>query len=339
MVKKPEGTPEPPRAGAESPPSLDRRDLATLSSAEVRTLIHELRVRQLELEFQNGGLRLNQERLRASRARCSTGLKRVELDTTVLATQLHRARKLATLGVLAAGTAHDVDNQLEAILGSARAGSLLAKGNAPVARFFGTIEAAAMRAKEPTRQLLAYAGKAKGTMEDVDLDRVVRELGQTLATCLPEHLTFRMDLADDLPHWQGDAAQAYQILVNLALNAYEAFPEGVPGEITLRTRAEETSPCAGGPGTWVLSMAPGRYVMLEVVDSGHGMTPDHLTHAFEPFFTTKAAGRGLGLAAVHGLLDGDGGGIWIRSGPAQGTSVKVYLPAMTGPAHVTGRKS
>ncbi|NTV74063.1 MAG: hypothetical protein HGA66_07635 [Holophaga sp.] len=326
MVKKPEGTPEPPRAGAEPPPGLDRRELVSLSPAEVRTLIHDLRVRQLELEFQNGGLRLDQERLRASRARCSTGLKRVILDKTALATQLHRARKLATLGVLAAGTAHDVDNQLEAILGSARAGSLLAKGNAPVARFFGTIEAAAMRAKEPTRQLLAYAGKAKGTMEDVDLDFVAREFGQTLATCLPEHLTFRTDLAEGMPHWRGDAAQAYQILVNLALNAYEAFPEGVPGEITLRTRAEETAPCAGGPGTWVLPMAPGRYVMLEVVDSGHGMTPDHLSHAFEPFFTTKAAGRGLGLAAVHGLLESRGGGIWIRSGPSQGTSIRVYLP-------------
>lgn len=259
-------------------------------------------------------------------------LKRVEDDKTTLATQLHHARKLETLGVLAAGISTDFKTLLAAILSNANAGSQAADGNDAQSRYFGAIETSALRATDLIHQVLAYAGKAKWTLEEVDLGLVAGDLCRTLETCLPRNLTFRCDLADRLPYWKGDASQAFQILMNLAMNAFEAFPEGVPGEITLRTCVDEILPGAGdGNGIWVLPVVPGRYVVLEVADSGHGMAPDHLYHAFEPFFTTKATGRGLGLAAIHGILSGHEGGLWARSGPGQGTSMRVYLPAMREP--------
>jgi CheY-like chemotaxis protein len=178
---------------------------------------------------------------------------------------------------------------------------------------------------------MAYAGKAKGILEEVDTSIIVKEVCQNLTFAIPGNLTLECDLADRVPFWKGDASQIYQVLMNLVMNAFEAFPEGAQGTITLRTRGEGFSSPPSGPGTWVLPSIAGRYAVLEVADTGGGMTPEVLHHAFEPFFTTKATGRGLGLAAVHGMLRSLGGGLWVRSIPGRGTSFKVFLPAMVEP--------
>jgi PAS domain S-box-containing protein len=255
-------------------------------------------------------------------------IKRVEDDKTQLATQLHQAKRLETLGILAAGLSHDFNNLLTTIMGYASAGSVVAEGNDELTGFFGGIESSALRATELIRQLLAYSGKAKWTLEEVDVGIVVKEICHTLAISLPRNVTLTCDLADRVPFWKGDSTQVFQILMNLVINAFEAFPEGIAGEITLRTRAEGISDSISGPGIWILPVVPGRYVVLEVADTGCGMTPDLLYHAFEPFYTTKSMGRGLGLAAVQGILSSHGGGLRVSTAPGCGASFKVYLPAM-----------
>ena len=257
-----------------------------------------------------------------------TDMKRAEADRTALATQLHKARKLETLGVMAAGVSRDFYNLLSAIMCNASTGSLVAEGNADLMRFFGAIETSALRATELVRQLLAYAGKAKWTLEEVDVGIVANEIGHTLTHSLPANLILECDLADRVPFWNGDSTQIYQVLMNLVMNAFEAFPEGAAGRIILRTRAERITAPLTGPGLWILPPVPGRYVMVEVADTGQGMAPDLLYHAFEPFYTTKSTGRGLGLAAVHGILSSHGCALWVLSEPGRGTSFRIYLPAM-----------
>ena len=255
-------------------------------------------------------------------------IKRAEEDKTTLAIQLHHAKRLETLGILAAGLSQDFNQLLSVILDHASSGSRVVEGSEVLTHHFGAIENSALKAMDLVHQLLAYAGKAKWNLAEVALDGVAREAAQTLAASLPENLTFRADLAEGLPDWVGDATQVLQVLMALLVNAYEAFPESGSGEITLRTRAEVVMQTVSSPGIWVLPVVSGPYVVLEVADTGRGMTADLLYHAFEPFHTTKATGRGLGLAAVHGILSGHGCGLWVRSRLGHGTSIKVYLPAV-----------
>ena len=259
-------------------------------------------------------------------------IKLAEADKTALAIQLHLAKRLETLGILSAGFSQEFNQLLAAILDQASSARRDAEGFAALSHHLGAIEDSTLRAMDLVHQILAYAGKAKWNLAEVDLGGVAREAAQTLGVSLPEQLTFTVDLAEHLPDWRGDSTQALQVLMNLLVNAMEAFPVGGPGTITLSTRAERIVRTGQGPGIWVLPVLSGNYVVLEVADTGKGMSPDLLYHAFEPFHTTKASGRGLGLAAVHGILSGHGGGLWVASAPGQGTSIKVYLPAQPEPA-------
>lgn len=257
-----------------------------------------------------------------------TELKRLEEEKTALATRLHQAERLETVGVLAMGLAHEFNNLLTGILCNAGTGGLVAEEDHDLTRLFGAIESSALKASERVQQLLAYAGRAQWALEEVDLSILVKELCQSLTISLPWNLALHCALADRVPYWQGDSTQVFQVVMNLVMNSFEAFPVDAPGEITLRTRGEHLSEVIGCDGTWILAVPPGRYAVLEVEDTGQGMTPEVLAQAFEPFFTTKATGRGLGLAAVHGLLGGHGCGLWVRSRPGRGTTFRVYLPAM-----------
>gem|GEM_PF-1212603 len=255
-------------------------------------------------------------------------LKAMEEERLLMATQLQKAKKLETLGVLAAGIAHEFSGHLTTILGSASTGGLVAEGNCDLSRFFETIETSALQATETLRQLMAFAGKGKWAAEEVDLNIILKEICQSLTFSLPWNIAFTCEMADRVPYWRGDSAQAFLVVMNLVLNSFEAFPEGAPGAIALRSRSVALPEDAGGPGRWVLPAVPGRYVMLEVQDTGRGMTPEVLAQSFEPFFTTKASGRGLGLAAVLGILGSHGGGLWADSRLGRGTTLRIFLPAM-----------
>jgi PAS domain S-box-containing protein len=257
-----------------------------------------------------------------------TERKQAEAHQARLAAQLQQAQKLETLGVLAGGIAHDFNNLLTVIVGNANLGSLALADVEAAAPFFTAIETAAMRAGDLTRQLLAYAGTGGFRVANVDLNIIVHEIASRLPPSIPGQVVVHYDLADRLPYVKGDAVQVFQVLMNLVTNAAEAFASGATGRISLRTRAERLDESTVGGAGWALPVLPGRYTTLEVADSGSGMNTEVVARAFEPFFTTKFTGRGLGLAAVIGILRSHGGGIRVLSEPGQGSTFKLFLPVV-----------
>ena len=245
-----------------------------------------------------------------------------------LEAQVQEAQKLETLGVLAGGVAHDFNNILTAIVSTANLGSLMVDPGSKVARYFEVIEKASMRAADLTRQLLAYAGEGYYIGAEVNLDIVIKEIRQVLAVSLPRRVTPRCELAERLPFVMGDSTQIFQVLMNLLTNASEAIPEGAEGKIAIRTGAERITGADLASSGLTLPMTPGRYVTVEITDTGTGMTPGVMARVFEPFFTTKFTGRGLGLAAALGIVRRHGGGMRVQSEPGQGSSFKIFLPAM-----------
>jgi PAS domain S-box-containing protein len=257
-----------------------------------------------------------------------TWRKQAEEKTAKLESELHQAQELKALGVLAGGVAHVINNLLTTILGNANLGTLAVGADGKVASYFSAIETATQRAANLTAQLLAYAGKGKYWVTEVDLDVVVKEVLQRIAPTLPGRVTLRCEGADRLPFVKGDATQIAQILMGLLSNAAESFGDGRGGQITIRTRAEAMDVLAVESACWCKVIEPGRYATLEVIDTGAGMTAEVLARAFEPFFSTKFTGRGLGLAAVMGILCNHGGGLSAHSEVGRGSSFKIYLPAL-----------
>ncbi len=250
---------------------------------------------------------------------------KAEDEQRKLQAQLQQAQKLESLGVLAGGIAHDFNNLLTAILTNAE---LVLRGlspSSPTRPNIKEIKTAAVRATDLTAQMLAYAGSGKFQIEPFNLNELVEETSQLLHASISKNALLRLEFADDLPDVEGDAGQIRQIVMNLIMNASEAGgDEGVV--ITLRTSAVEASR-ADLSETYLDQRLPtGRYVCLEISDTGCGMDEETKAKLFDPFFTTKFAGRGLGLAAVLGIVRSHHGTVDIQSRPGKGTTFKVLLP-------------
>jgi CheY-like chemotaxis protein len=188
-----------------------------------------------------------------------------------------------------------------------------------------------------TRQMLAYAGRGRFVTESMDLGEVIREISGLLRTSIPKAVDLKLDLAPHLPAIEADPAQIQQILMNLVINAAEAIDESSGGTVTVRASRREVS--AGEAAELFKSepAEPGTYVMLEVTDTGAGMDEVTKAQIFDPFFTTKFTGRGLGLAAVQGIVRRHRGAIFVHSTPSQGTTFRILLPASgRGPALIRG---
>ncbi len=244
------------------------------------------------------------------------------------AQRLH-AQKLESLGVLAGGVAHDFNNLLTGILGNA---SLVMEDLAPANPNHGVLGEcvrAAERAAQLTRQLLAYAGKGRFVTEAINLSALVREISALIQSSISRKVQVRLELAGDLPLIEADAGQLQQVIMNLIINGAEAVGENVGLVVcttTLQTVDEAYIRTMGPEGHHI---APGQYVMLEVHDNGCGMDESILSRIFEPFFTTKFTGRGLGLAAVSGIVHGHKGAIRVYSLPGKGSTFKVLFPALS----------
>jgi PAS domain S-box-containing protein len=245
--------------------------------------------------------------------------------------QLRHTQKLESLGVLAGGVAHDFNNLLTGILGNA---SLALEGvpvHHPQRQFLEEVMRASERAADLTRQLLAYAGKGRFVMRTIDLSALVRDIGGLLQTSIAKTVQLRFQLDNRLPGIDADPGQLQQIVMNLVINGAEAIgPEG--GTVLVITAAQEVD------DAYIATMSsagellrPGRYIILEVHDTGCGIEPETLARMFDPFFTTKFAGRGLGLSAVLGIVRSHKGAIKVYSKPGQGATVKVLLPASSNP--------
>jgi PAS domain S-box-containing protein len=239
--------------------------------------------------------------------------------------QLLQSQKLQAVGRLAGGVAHDFNNLLGVIHGHAElALRALPEPHALRGRL-DEILAAATRGASLTRQLLAFSRRQVLQPRVVDLNQVVGETASMLQRLIGEDVELAIALAPELGRVEVDPGQIAQVLVNLAVNARDAMPQG--GVLTVETGnldADAALAAAHPP------MPPGRYVQLRVSDTGVGMDETVLSHAFEPFFTTKPEGEGtgLGLSTVYGIVSQSGGFIWIRSQPGRGTSLLISLPRL-----------
>ncbi|WLT32643.1 response regulator [Geothrix sp. PMB-07] len=240
---------------------------------------------------------------------------------------LRQSQKLESLGVLSGGIAHDFNNLLTAILGNANLGMLHLPRESPVLPYLQQIEQATLRAADLTRQLLAYAGKGRLQVIDVDLNRLVLEMTQLLSVSISKKAVVRYDLAPDLPSVFGDPSQMQQLVMNLVTNASEAIGDETSGLITVRTGVQMVDEAYNGGLLPALPITAGTYVTLEASDTGCGMGPEVIDRIFDPFFTTKFTGRGLGLSAMLGILRSHHGGLKVYSELNRGSVFKLFLPA------------
>ncbi len=257
--------------------------------------------------------------------------KRRERERDELQAKLLHVQKLESLGVLAGGIAHDFNNLLTAILGGAATALLSLPDDSPARVDIDAVLGAARRAADLTRQLLAYSGKGHFQVKPLDLSRTVKELAVLLETTISRRVQLRLELGSGLPAIAADSSQLQQIIMNLVLNAAEAMGDEV-GTVIVATGLQELDAPDVDLHFATEALAPGRYVYLEVHDTGVGMEPHTLAQIFDPFFTTKFTGRGLGLAAVQGIVRAHHGAIRVDSEPRRGSTFKVLFPATTEPA-------
>ena len=257
-----------------------------------------------------------------------TEAKRAEAERERLEVQLRRSQKLESMAVLAGGIAHDFNNLLTGILGNASLllGELPAEGSTQLDKVL-EMQKAALRLSELTDQLLAYSGDGQYVTESVVVNDIVRELFHVLEVSKAPNVKLRYDLLDGLPPIEADRAQVRQVIQHLVSNATEAIG-AEDGEVTIRTGTKWVDRDYLAT-TYLGNDAPqGKYVFFEVTDSGCGMDEETRAKLFDPFFTTKLTGRGLGLAAVMGIVRAHQGAIRIDSIRDRGTSILLLLPAV-----------
>jgi len=251
---------------------------------------------------------------------------RQEEERRHLEQQIQQAQKLESLGVLAGGIAHDFNNLLVGVLGNLDLALADLSPLAPACAPLRDAETAARRAAELTRQLLAYSGKGRFVVQPLQLGALVEEMVHILHLSISKKATLRLELAPGLPCVEADEAQLRQVVMNLVLNAAEAIGDQ-RGVVAVSTSVLDCDREALA-GDWLPEpLAPGRYLCLEVADTGAGMDEATRARIFDPFFTTKFTGRGLGLAAVLGIIRGHRGAIRVESEPGKGSRFRVLLPA------------
>ena len=238
---------------------------------------------------------------------------------------LRRTQKLESLGVLAGGIAHDFNNLLMSIMGNAELARHDLDESSPVHARLDRIEAASGRAADLARQMLAYSGKGDFVVSRLDVSAAVREMANLLDGAVSKKAWLVYELEPNLPAIEADGGQIEQIVISLVSNASEAL--GNPGgAITVRTGCRHYGPDELADTYLDDRLPAGRYVYLEVADGGSGMDEDLQLKIFDPFFTTKFTGRGLGLAAVLGIVRGHHGAIKIDSAPGRGSTFTVLFP-------------
>jgi signal transduction histidine kinase len=321
----------------ESVPRTVDEFLASVHAADSETLRRLLRGRgidgdtfetQYRIVRQDGAIRWVEARGRVQRnaAGRPVSVLGVSADITEqrqLESQLRQAQKMEAVGQLAGGVAHDFNNLLTAIMGHGSLALEALPADHPVREDVVEILKAGERAAGLTRQLLAFSRRQVMQPEVVGMNRVVSQVEKLLGRLIGEQIQIVLDLSASPDTVKVDPGQLEQVLVNLAVNARDAMPEG--GTLTVATstvRLDETYAREHH------AVAPGDYVVVSVADTGTGMDAETQARLFEPFFTTKAAGKGtgLGLATVYGIVKQSGGFIYVYSELGRGTAFKVYLP-------------
>ena len=241
--------------------------------------------------------------------------------------QLRLSQKIEAIGRLSGGIAHDFNNLLGVIIGYTEALQKRLKPEDPSREAIDEIQRAGKRAASLTQQLLAFSRKQVLAPSILDMNEIAREVEKMLGRLIGEHIELTLVLSDSLGKVKADRTQIEQVIMNLAVNARDAMPQG--GKLTIETADfewEEANPARPR------YLTPGSYVLLKVTDTGSGMSPKVQAHIFEPFFTTKEKGKGtgLGLATVYGVIKQSGGYILVESEVGRGTTFEVYLPRVAG---------
>jgi two-component system, cell cycle sensor histidine kinase and response regulator CckA len=251
-----------------------------------------------------------------------------EKERAAIEEQLRQSQKMEAIGQLAGGIAHDFNNLLTVINGYVQLSLMNLENDAPLRRNIDQIQGAADRASNLTRQLLAFSRRQILEFKVLDLNAILHNLNKMLHRVIGEDIELVNVLSKDLGKIKGDSGQIEQVIINLAVNARDAMPKG--GRLVLETaNVDLDEECARTH----MSVNPGSYVKLSVIDTGTGMTPEVKERVFEPFFTTKEKGKGtgLGLSTVYGIVKQSGGEICVDSQLGQGTVIDIYFPRMEGP--------
>ncbi len=258
-----------------------------------------------------------------------TEAKAAEEALATFERKIQQTQKLESLGLLAGGIAHDFNNILTGILGSADLARHSLTGASPALDYIDSIKQGCRRAAELCKQMLAYSGKGRFEIRKVSLSTLVEETAQLLRLSINKQAELRLNLAPNLPAVDADVTQMRQVIMNLVINASEAIGAS-NGLISLSTSVMRVT--ADDPVNPMLlpGQPAGTYVCLEVSDTGCGMSVETQARIFDPFFTTKFTGRGLGLAAVHGIVRGHKGVLKVYSELGRGTTFKLLFPAADG---------
>lgn len=256
-----------------------------------------------------------------------TQIARLEESLRILERKFQDEQKMAGLGLLAGGIAHDFNNLMTVVLGNTEL-ALLGCGGSNCG-VLDEIKKTTLRAAELAHQMLVYTGKTAQSTEIIHLDRVVREMGALLEVSISKKVRLQYSLAENIRSFRGDISQIRQVVMNLITNASEAIGDR-SGVIAISIQNVELK--AGQlektfPGR---SASAGRYVRLEVSDTGAGMREETMQKIFDPLFTTKVTGRGLGLATLLNAVERHNGTVEVQSNPGQGTVFRVYFPAEEG---------
>jgi nitrogen-specific signal transduction histidine kinase len=248
-----------------------------------------------------------------------------------LEAQVQHAQRLESLGVLAGGIAHDFNNLLASIMGYGSLAAMDLPEDSRPRRSIEQVLIAAKSAADLTQQMLAYSGRGSFVLEPVNLTGLIEGVVRLIESTISKKATLHLHLATGLPCIQADASQIRQVVMNLITNAAESLGDA-PGTVEVTTGvawADEEQWTAMVPGH---VLPAGNYVFLEVGDTGCGMDAETQNRIFDPFFTTKFTGRGLGLAAVLGIIRSHQGGIRVHSEPRAGTTFRVMFPAIEATA-------
>jgi len=259
-----------------------------------------------------------------------TARKQAETDKLALERRLLEGQRLESLGLLAGGVAHDFNNLLTSIVGNAGLARLDLPEGSPAALPLSRIETASQHAADLCQQMLAYAGKGRTTVEPIDVNALLASLLSLLQSSLNRSVNLQHRPDPDLPRIMGDATQIRQMAMNLIINASEAIGDR-PGDVTVSTSFTQVPRSLLANCVTGADLPEGRYVVLQISDTGCGMEPAVLARIFDPFFTTKFAGRGLGLSAILGTMKSHQGALWVASNPGRGTLFRLIFPP--APAH------